>query len=219
MVLNLKALFKIALFILTTPIFIFFLLELNSTLNQQIEASIKTDRYSFYYLAKGDNDIFYPHTNHFVFECDALGMYCHSHYVGGSEYWGEAEFYVDEFTDEAYLFENRGDLWSALVFSTNEALNDNNYIDDVNLDNHDYYLIQYEKEGNHFYQIYQCVSEINSACKMLPFLYQSKSNLEEPNLLSKERLGEVRLMIGNQNIFTYGTQPECHIDGCVITGK
>ncbi len=75
------------------------------------------------------------------------------------------------------------------------------------------------------YTLYECELD-NTGCRLLPFEYTTGDGGGDSTLEVNEATNEINFYLGMGEypfkktlIYTYGSNPQCHIDGCVITNK
>jgi len=185
-----------------------------------------------YYLVE-EPEALDVHVYYSLYKCTAFGFKCSP----TSFYWGPTTGDIDLYLmqdknnpNEIYVvkqhyYNNSSDL----MYSDGTRSIHYYYPVSTQLGNHLYYLA-YAKVPNLIYQerfriymLYQCNLD-NTNCARLPFQFESGGIFT--NIEANDATNEINVFIDddvNQDTliytYTYGDEPRCYVDGCVITDK
>lgn len=161
-----------------------------------------------------------PSSPCYLYQCDMHDMGCReiSTYVGNCWSVEDSALVVNPRTGEVNVFID--DEWSnGLSMDFTYGIQPRSYIDRVRFESSDYYLAyfhDYDASGNRFtFMLYQCTAN-TVFCWRLPFQYETHG-LPDGYLELDLQSREIRILIRNELIYSYGNSPKCHVPGCSLT--
>lgn len=177
-----------------------------------------------YYLT-GKLDAFDPRTDHQLYECTNSRFLCVQtpFWEGGGASFRPLQLMVDEKGNPNEI----NVTWTAplgeIVFLDYTYGKQPRYYDyPAQFNNRQYYLahIHNTSPQPNTYLLYECRLD-NTFCKQLPIKYEGFGSFRDTRV--NEVTGEINVYIDDQMdqetlIFSWGENPRCYIDGCVILG-
>jgi hypothetical protein len=171
------------------------------------------------------------HVYYSLYKCTSFGFKCSP----TSFYWGPTTGDIDlhlmqdeNNPNEIYVLKTHySNDASDLMYSDGTQSIYYDYASSSQVGNHLYYLAYIRvpntiyREHSRIYKLYQCNLD-NTNCIRLPFEYQSMGTYT--TIDTNETTGEIKIFIDSvvkqdTLIYTYGENPHCYVDGCIITDK
>jgi len=152
----------------------------------------------------------------YLYKCDINDLGCEeiSSYVDSCRSFDNPQLVANPITSEVNIFID--DAWSdgrRLVFTYGDQ--PRSYEDVLKLPGYNYYVVYLHKEAS--YTLYRCETD-SMNCLNIPFHYDID---ESPfaRLEMDEQNGDIKFMILDELIYTYGESPKCYVENCFLTGK
>jgi hypothetical protein len=159
----------------------------------------------------------------YLYKCDVNDLGCEEigSYYGNC--WGrkDSALVVNQKTNEINVFIERS-IGLNLDFTYGEQ--PRSYMDKLQLSDYDYYLAYFHDydawNSPYEYMLYKCEKDTVN-CSRLPFYYVSdRDNFYGYGYLEfDEHNNEIKVLILNELIYTYGNSPNCYVDGCSLSDK
>jgi hypothetical protein len=159
----------------------------------------------------------------YLYKCDVNDLGCEEigSYYGNC--WGrkDSALVVNQKTNEINVFIERS-IGLNLDFTYGEQ--PRSYMDKLQLSDYDYYLAYFHDydawNSPYEYMLYKCEKDTVN-CSRLPFYYVSdRDNFYGYGYLEfDEHNNEIKVLILNELIYTYGNSPTCYVDGCSLSDK
>ncbi len=149
----------------------------------------------------------------YTYKCNSNDLECKEKFIGHGASFGQANMVVDTESNELYVLTQ-----NVVEYSYGSFHRSYNFLYNEELAGYTYWVAQNNDSGLAEFVIYRCSDEIAVKCTQIPFAY-STENYSFAELVGDEENQEVSLLIDERLIYTYGTESQCHVDGCIIPNK
>jgi len=158
----------------------------------------------------------------YLYQCNRDGLECKkiTSYEGNCRSYENSQLEVNPNSNEINVFiDDDGTDGLSLDFTYGEQ--PRMYHDKVQFADYDYYLAyfhDFDMPGTPFrYMLYRCDKK-STDCSRLPFRYDG-DGLPTGWLELDEQSGEINIVIAKVLIYTYGSSPKCHVEGCSLSDE
>lgn len=155
--------------------------------------------------------------NYDLLECDDNGTLCDSIYLGVHAVDSDSMKMIgDNKKDEVHIFK---DGYLIYTYGTQPRDYITNW-DEIKIGVYTYYLGYYKEDQSVIYNLYECDDKFS--CAKTPFQYSilwsdyTSYGFEDPELQVNNATNEVNIFYKGVLISTYGEQPRCYVEACVI---
>lgn len=152
-------------------------------------------------------------------ECVEIGSYysdCHSMI--------KSDLVVNPNTNEINVFKQMYiGLSEEIIWDYTYGTQPRSYLDKLEVEGYDYYLAYYYEyhspvpHSTFKYMLYKCLKG-DLTCERLSFQYDT-AGLPASSLELDSKSGDIRVLIDYQLIYTYGSSPQCYVDGCQVMAQ
>lgn len=161
-----------------------------------------------------------PHSPCYLYKCDVNDLACEeiSSYVGNCLYSKNFDLEPNPVTNEVnVLMEKEWSTKSILDFTYGDQ--PRTYLHILEVANFDYYLAYFHDVSLSMFKfmLYKCQKDTVD-CSRLPFQYETHK-FNNGYLEIDEQSGEIKVLIENKLIYTYGNVPKCYVEDCFIKDK
>lgn len=159
-----------------------------------------------------------------LYECEVNNLKCKriSSYYGNCWRMTDSALVVDPTTHEVNVFLQLDDPKNEYELDYTYGDQPRKYLDKLEVRGYDFYLAYFHDYGDKTipaifsYMLYRCIKN-GISCERLPFRYDVNGRFPGGILELDQISGEIKVLIEDELIYTYGDPPRCYVKGCSIT--